>query len=546
MIKIIKKHYYLIVPLVVTIIMFFQNIRLSQVDDNFMMEIANSFRANNHSEFLVFINVLYGYIIKFLNNLIPYVNWFAVLYIAIVNIAFIPMYKITQRYSNKLIFVGILAVMQAASYLYITFTTMPFICSVSAILWYIEHVKKIDRYSIKHILLCFILFCIGFGMRSGSTFICIFLMSLPIYLFAVLKKENSVWAIIVIMCLCIIANYGMSGIQKAYRETIPEETYFNQFHQYRSLLSDGAKIDYEKNKEKFEAIGITENDMKMYQSYEYADKTVFSNENLKKIINIRSFSDQYTLNIFEFPISSSAAAIIIIYLFALLLCFIFFKNRRKEVALFSLFLLGAIFFLFVRRRAPFRVLLPMIIFGTTTLMYIGMQELSKNIKLDHRIRKLGIIMIAVAFVGVNAINVLEGIKDNNNSEEANKVVEYVDFNQDKTYITDERIRWGVSPQVLTLKALDNGSPQPYNIFGDWYVYSYFWYDQLEELGLAEYQDCTFKAVLEERVRVVTDQQDILERIQIFLQEHYDIKSEYWLEERIGDTPYEVYKFNTVH
>ncbi|MBR3791094.1 MAG: hypothetical protein IKK18_00175 [Clostridia bacterium] len=457
------------------------------------------------------------------------------------------MYKITQRYSNKLIFVGILAILQAVSFFYITFTIMPFICSASAILWYIEYVKKIDRHSIKHILLCFILFCLGFGMRAGSAFICIFLMSLPIYLIAVRKRENSVWAIIVIMSVCILANYGMTGMQKAYKNTIPEDTYFNQFHQYRALLSDGAKIDYEKNKEKFEAIGITENDMKMYRSYEYADKTVFSNENLKKIINIRSFSDQYTLNIFEFPISSRTAAIIIIYLFALMLCFIVFKERRKEIALFSLFVLGAMLFLFVRKRAPLRVILPITIFGIIVLMYIGMQELTKNIKLDHKVKRLGIIIIVVAFLGVNAANILVNIHiQNSKIDDADKVIEYVDSNQDITYVTDERLRWYASPRILTLKASDNSSPQPYNIFGDWYVYSNFWYEQLDELGLSEYRDCTFKAVLEERVRFVTDEEDVLERTQIFLQEHYDITSEYVLEETIGDTSYGVYKFNAIY
>lgn len=543
MAKFFKKYYFVIVPLTVTFIMLLQNIKISQVDDYFVMEMANSFKTNSHSEHLMFINIFYGYLLKFLYNLIPSVNWFGLLYVAVVNAAFIPLNKITQHYENKVIFIGILAVLQVMSFLYITFTIMPFICAVAAILWCLEYVKKIDRHSIKHILFSFFLFFLGFGMRSGSTFICIFLMFIPIYLFSVLDKRNSISAVAIIMGICIIANYSITGMQKAYKKTIPEDMYFNQFQEYRAELSDGAKINYEENKEYLQSIGISKNDLIMFMNWEYADKNVFSNENLEKIVALRSFSDKYTLNIFEFSIKPLVGLVILAFLSIALICFIFFKVRRKEIFLFAFFVLGAMFFLFVRGRAPLRVMLPITISGIITLMYIGMQEFTQSIKLNRIIKNVALTAIIILYVALNSYNVLRIVEDKNISNNVNKVVEYVNTNDDKTYITDEKLRWYIAPHIINLTFENPQSEQPYNIFGDWYVYSYFWYDQLEQLGLSEYKDSTFKAVLEDDIRIVSNQPVMLERIRIFLEENYGIKSKYIMEEKIDNTGYNVYKFN---
>ncbi len=545
MAKIIKNYYYIIVPLAITVIMLMQKLTFATIDDCFMMQIANSFRTNSHSEFLVFINVIYGYILKFLNHLIPSVNWFAVLYISIVNIAFIPMYKITQNYSNKMFFVGVLAVLQAVTYYFITFTVMPFICSSAAILWSLEHVKKIDKYSIKHIIFSFVLFCIGFGMRSGSTFMCIFPMFLPIYFFSALKKRNSIWVIIAIMSICFVAHYGVVGARKVYKNNIPEDTYYNQFAEYRSKLTDSPKIDYEKNKEALEAIGITRNDLNMYRSFEYADRNIFSNENMEKMVQMQTFSEKYTFNILEFDIESHCVLVLFAYFSIALLSFIFFKNRRKEIFFFSLFIFVAILYLFIRKRAPMRVVLPITMSGIIMLSYIGMQELTKNIKPDHRLRNAGLILIAIMFVGINAYNVFNINRINATLEEPKKVVEYVRHHQDTIYITDEKANTSFAPQFLSLKSSEKNHTQLCNIFGDWYVYSYFWYDQLDQLGLTEYQDCSFKAVLDERVRVITAEETLLERIHIFLKEHYNLETEYHLEEKITGTSSGSYKFNLV-
>jgi len=249
MINFFKKYYFLIIPLIVTAYMLVQGIPLTVNDDRFIMEMAKSFQTNAHSEYLMFVSIIQGYILKFLYNLVPSVNWFAVLYLFTINITFALFYKIIQNYNNKLIFVGITTLTQIAAMSLITFTMMPFICSTAAVLWGLEYIKEINKSSIKHFILVFFMFFLGFSIRSSSPFVCIFLVFLPVYFFAVKERRNSIWVVALLLSFCTIANYTNIWAKDAYKKTFSYEMYYNQFHEYRSMVSDTTAIDYEENKD---------------------------------------------------------------------------------------------------------------------------------------------------------------------------------------------------------------------------------------------------------------------------------------------------------
>lgn len=113
------------------------------------------------------------------------------MYIATVNLAFIPLYRITRNYNYKVIFAGIVVILQMLSFAFITFTFLAFICATAAVLWILENVKQLDKKAIRHLILSFLLFCLGFGIRSGNTFVFVVLVFLPVYMFAILKRRNS-------------------------------------------------------------------------------------------------------------------------------------------------------------------------------------------------------------------------------------------------------------------------------------------------------------------------------------------------------------------
>ncbi len=542
----IKKNYFLIAPLFITLLMLLQKISFYQIDDRLMMEMAHSFQTNSHSEHIMFININFGYVLKFLYHIAPTVNWFAIMYIVVVNIAFVPLYRISQNYPNQLVFAGMIAVLQISVFVFLTFTFLSFICATTAILWSLEHVKHLHKKNIKHLFFSFLLLCLGFGMRSGNTFLCVLMVFLPLYFFAVTEKRNSPLVIAILFITTITANYGMVAFQKEYKKSIPEATYFNQFQEYRAVVSDDLSLNYEKNKEIFDSVGITENDIHLYKNWKYADKNVFSNKNLGEIVKTQTFWDKYTLNVLEFPFNSRVILVILIYIFLATGWILLFPNRRKEIFVFSLFVLGAILFLHIRRRAPFRVVFPITILGITALLYIAMQEVKNGFRMKSLYKKMMYLLIGLLIVGFSGYNILNISNIEKTELAAQRVSEYIASNENKIYLTDETGEWDFIPKILSFQLTEEDAIRPYNIFGDWYLYSYFWYDRLEHLNLLEYQDCAFKALLEDNVRMVYGKNtDTLDRICLFLKEHYGIRSRYQTEDTIEGTQYSVYRFEEI-
>lgn len=173
----------------------------------------------------------------------------------------------------------------------------------------------------------------------------------------------------------------MIGIQNKYKNSIPEETYFNQFQTYRSKISDDIQLNYENKKELFDSIGISDNDINLYKNWKYADKQVFSEEHLKTIVDANTANDKYTLNPLEFESGISVKLATLVYVTLAAICMILFRKNRKEILLFSALVLGAILYLHIRRRAPFRVVLPMVVLSVSTLWYIVLQEVKKDLHL---------------------------------------------------------------------------------------------------------------------------------------------------------------------
>lgn len=543
MIKFFKKYYFIILPLITTAYMLLQGIPLSTVDDCFMMEIAKSFQTNPHSEYLKFISIIHGYVLKFFYNIIPSVNWFAVLYLFTIGIPFVLFYKITQNYKNKPFFVILALLLHIAVLSRITFTIISFICSTAAVLWALEYVKEINRASIKHLILVFLLFFLSFSLRTGSVFICILTIFLPIYFFSIKERRNSVFVIATILGFCFIANYTNVWIKQEYKESIPDETYYKQFNEYRAKVSDTPAIDYEKNKAELDKIGITKNDLELFSKRKYADIDIFSSENLKKIYELQTFSNRYLLDISEIVIIKSSALVLASLFVIALFSFIYFKNRRKEIFSFSVFLFGAIAYLFFRKRPVFRVLFAINVLGVMTFAYIAMQELKNKIDLNKIIKRLAIAMLIASFIVITLSNIINVNSHKKDESDAKIVAEYVNSNKDKKYITDEKGRADWAPVLLSLRTNETFIP-PANIFGDWYVYTPFWYDHLEQLGLSQYKDCAFKAVLDENVRVVSvDNGQMADQISTFLNEHYDLPVKYEIEDTIPGTDHTIYKFS---
>ncbi len=546
----LKKYYYIIIPVGLTLLMMLGcPLYYDTVDDVYMQEMALSFATNAHSEQLIFLNVFYGYVLKFLYGILPAINWYCALYLVVANIAYIPLFKLTQRYGCQIFSVGILSGLMAFLLVRISFTALSFICVVSAIMWVLDNVPKLSVTNIKHIAFAFVLCILGFGMRSGNTFICIFLLFAPVYFFAIIKKQNSCGVIAVVLALLVCSNYGVKFVNTSYKSTIPEETYFVNFNEYRAKASDNGNVSYEDNEETFESVGISENDIEIYKKFLYADKKVFNEEALRTFIQTRDFDDSYDTDFVGIIINMVKKPFVLWYILAAVCGLALMKKNRKEIFTISIFVLGAIGYLFFRRRGADHVINQISTSGIIVINYLAMQYFDGRFSIRDLCKDKKHIMMTLVAVGLVGMNICLAwgyhlFIGTSYTKAGEPVLQYInDTDEELVYVSDAATRTNFINRQLTFNVDECKHERVYNILGDWFVYSYYWYDMLDELGLSKYSDSTFEALLDERVRFVASNTKNMDKIVTFFNEHYGVEVNYEVEKKINNSSLAIYRFN---
>lgn len=543
--KFIKDYYYILLPICITVFMMLAcKLYFATVDDLYMEEIANS--SADGRENLVCLSALYGYLFKALYSLFPVVNWFTVCYIVVLNIAMITLYKIVKDNDSPIYGVGVLAAIQAYLMIRITFTALSFICCVSAVMWIMHKVPKLTKKSVLYFVEAFLLFCMGFAMRRGSVFICVILLFVPFCLFAILEHRNKLTVVITLILVCIASNLLIGYINESMKASIHEDTYFNQFHKYRVAVSDQGYVDYENHAEMLNKVGISQNDVFMYSKTMYADKSVFSMEALEVMKDAKDFDDKYTFDILYLSKNMIKMAFIWWYLAAMIVSLILMKKNYKEIIAVSVFVMGAILYLFLRRRGVARVVNQISIAGIIMLLSIAMRELKgkysfKDLK-KHKL--MAAVLICVFGLNVAVAWAYDIITARPMLRNAAPVLEYINENNENIYVCNAGTRSSFINRELTFSHKAVEHKPVYNINGNWYVYTDYWYSIMEQLGLQQYEDNTFNALLEPNVKYIASKADekYMDYIVTFLAEHYNINADYKVEKEFDNSSLRVYSF----
>ena len=541
--KFLKNYYYILLPIGITILMFLTcPLYFGADDDTYMMEIAAS--NVQGSENVVCMSVLFGYLLKLLFTILPMVNWYVVTFLVLVNISMITLHKAVKDNGSQIFAVGRLAVIQSYIMIRLTFTGVAFICCTSAVMWVMHKVTKLDKKSVIYFCEAFLLFLAGFSIRRGDLFICVIALFVPYYFFAVIQKRNSISTIIVLLAVCTAANYTVKESTDYYRDNIPQETYFNQFNEYRAKVTDRGFMNYKGHEEEYTKAGISYNDASMLAGVIYADKNVFSRETMKTVEEIKDTNDRYLFNPLEIAQKMLRLPFIWWYLMSMALALIVLKKSRKEVLAISLFVMAAILYLFVRRRGVARVISQISIAGMIMLTFVAMRELKGKFTFDKiKQNKLMVVVIVGLFAisptltwGYHILRVKPAL------EQREQVMEYIDAHPENVYVCSaiDRMKYAFAQHRLTLTADSINIAPVYNINGNWFLYTSYWYSNLDKLGLSEYSDNTFNALLEPNVIYLSSKEYQMNAITTFLYEHYDIDAEFKLVKSFDNNPLGLY------
>ncbi len=538
MTKAIKKSYFIFIPLLITVFaMLLGIVRYGAVDDILMYNMATSYTFNTHSEQLMFLNIGFGFLLKFLYSLTGVVNWFSLLYLVLFNLAFAVLFKILEKREASIIYVIILAGVDFFLLTRISFTVISFLLAAAGVLWLISNVEKLNKKSIPHIIFGTLLLILAFMSRSGSTLYCMLLIFIPLLVFGVIKKRNSAAVVSLIIVISIISNFGVTAIHKQYNKTIPSEMYFSEFQKYRSAASDEGKINYKKHKKKFKEAGISANDLSIYKQFVYGDKEAYSAEKLKVIKDTRDFKDKYNINVIKIVKNIyKLENPIVNYIFCLaglaVILFIIYKKQRLEILSSAAFTGLAELYLFVRRRGVVRVTDPIAALGIILLIYIvcGEKERIKELKpfkiFDYK--RFFPIIVSLVLVFTVLLSAVCFKTYDKKYVDYSDTVNCIEEDGEHVYLAAPLSADKLYDQHLTLLSSQYENVPVYTPEGDWFIYSYYWYALLDRLEMTEYKDNAINTILCDDVRFISRNKDLPDYLVKYYKEHYKLKVKYEL------------------
>lgn len=555
--KIIKKYYFILIPLAVTAVCAALGlIRYIINDDTAMLKIAESFKTNSHSEHLVFISVIFGYLLKLLYGILPNINWFITLYLAVLNIGFIALCGVIKKLGENILGYGVIIAFQVFVLSNLTFTSISFVCAVAGMLWMLVFIRKLEKKSIIHFIIGFMLLFLAFAMRRGDTFYFTVLIFIPVYLFSFLKKRNSLAVIAALIVLCTAANYTVVGVQSIYNDKIPAEVYFSEFRKYRGAANDGGLFNYERHGEELQKAGITENDYYLLRRWVFGDKKVYSAETMKAVAESRDFDEKYNTNIVEIAKNILKQNTVLLLLAALILMtlinIIIDKEARLEPLFVAAFTGAAFGFLYFRRRGVERVSSMVLISGILIMLCIllknfdNLKELKPFKKMSKKAFTSAVVSVCIlGIIGTGLYCVREHRRFDRKAERFAEVVEYANDKKDNFYVSDVRVS---SDYVVKynndniFRPYANSDIKVYGFLGTWTLYTYYYYDNMKNLGVEEYSDKLISLLLRDDVRFITSKMPPKKFVRFF-KENYGLDVEYKVVKKFPEGKYKIYKFS---
>lgn len=290
-------------------------------DDYYLSEICYGAYSGEYDIHLVYNNILLGYVLKGLLLLFPNIAWYAVLQIILLICAFISLSKelyISLGKKGICLWFIVAFFFGYECYIKITFSkTAGFLIAIG---FFLIFINCLHRNCYKRVLLGAIYVLWGILYRSSMLeMVVAFFIGILFIEFVIQKKQRvgykKVLCLGLIICIIFGGNIFLNkNNQYLYSIDANWNDYFYN-NSIKAQIIDHSSMDYERNREKFEEIGVSENDLYLvYRNYIYdpecmsiekqekikeiVQKDVTWNKGIREIIKISVFVE-YMRNIFK-------------------------------------------------------------------------------------------------------------------------------------------------------------------------------------------------------------------------------------------------------
>lgn len=260
---------------------------------------------------------------------------------------------------------------------------------------------------------------------------------------------------IILFLVLILSTFLLNYLSSFINNSSEELRYANEYTALRSSVWDHRYIDYHIEKEAYDAIGVSENDLKMLEKMYMDDEGAFSVDNLKEIRKIREENNAENssfVSIFvemvKVEVSDAIFAVtdkgMLIWAFVIAIVLFFFIMRRRNyvvsIALTGLLLI-IYYGLWISGRCLYRAVYGCVLCAIVFLIYsIDFNECRNWVK-NLRKRKSFNIIVIVGTIAISAVMLPLSFSCNLHMEEMNthfdgynEVLSMIKENSDKKYM----------------------------------------------------------------------------------------------------------------
>lgn len=339
-------------------------------DDSAMAGISSGIRGGYNGH-LIFINIILGKIIKIFMEICPQVKWYVICQYLLIGISFtIILFSINILFENRkskilyMIMAIIISVWGYECFVNLQFTKTAGCCGISGgivIFTYMKN-KSIGK---PYLLLGIILMCISSCIRFNVfEFIILLFLSIGVFEFVdsyKYKKDiKEICKYIIIFLITIIMAFLLKKVDSVVYNSNSEWKSYREFNTLRAELLDRGFPEYVSNKEKYDELGITEIDINMWNSWNFADKEAFTTETMKSIIALKSKKEINLEFITQFIKIFGKGFLLerVFWGYILLLILWFLYSRKGIIGVISLnviLILVNMYFLYNNRYLQYRV-----------------------------------------------------------------------------------------------------------------------------------------------------------------------------------------------
>lgn len=499
-----------------------------ETNDDFTISLVSmGVFGDNYKQCLPFANVIYGFVIKFISYFVPSLNWWIVLQYLVIVLAYSALFYVLSIRTGFSI--ALLCNMVADCFIMyseirnIQFTRTAFVACIAGLILLvygnIHNSKKIA-------IIGLVMSLTGSWIRENAFWICVVYIAafIAAYIFQMGFSFRSIKKYAGLLCIMIMLVMICSFIDKAYYKEKPEWNEYKKFNSARANLLDYSLPSWVDNHEKYEGIGFSENDVRLFAKWNFNDSNKFTLRNLSEIVSWKAkekLDFDGCKNLLKKMFGSIKQGYFVVWILSLIAVFSVQSKGGKMLCLFNFLGTIVIFLYFFYKgrmvdRVEFGIWIIAILINFFGFFEFGKEDnidiYSLNKGINDRGIAIGAVLGMVLFMfsrGMlfEGMSIYEGRTRN--------LLSYLTENTSNLYVLDIESLQGACFSFCPYKRVDSFYLQNYCWSGGWDTFSPYWQSYNEVLGFDNPLEdlCT-----KDNVFYVTDRD--ISVLYTYLQENY--------------------------